>query len=364
MQRRIALADRALIAIAAHLEVRAVLWGSNELRAHGLDDVLIGSYARKVSIWPGKDVDVFGRLSRESVSSITPDDAYAMFGRGLQPFTDLGRLRPQPRSFKVIYDQTRYPSLDSIQSAAQAYGWRRARLDRVIGSLDELSFEFSVDVVPAVAWGDHYGIPQVDRRGGAGEQYRTGEWRRTNPVALTTETQVRNRSPQISGRGAFVPTVKAIRQIKGHHLSEAKPSSLYYEFALHEGFKSGEIAGESWADITASALSHLAGRLRAASSRPVCDPILAEPYVPAPSIADLSAVSNVFEDLARRADRAVTTNSRCQAAVEWRAIFGGNDKHDDVFWLPPGCKGTGAAMGAAALNISSGGTAEKSFGEF
>ncbi|MDP9333261.1 MAG: hypothetical protein M3Q30_08145 [Actinomycetota bacterium] len=360
---RIALADRALIAIAAHFEVRSVLATSDELRAHGLDDILIGSYARRVSIWPGKDVDLFGRLSLESVNSMAPDEAYEMFGRGLQSFADQGRVTPQPRSFKVGFDRTRYPSATSLRSAAREYDWRQARVDEVIRSLQELAFEFSVDVVPAVGWDKHYGIPQVDRRGANGEQYRTGAWRLTDPVALTTETHVRNRAPKVAGRGAFVPTVKAIRQIKAHHLPEAKPSSLYYEFALHEGFKSGEIVGNSWADIISSALSFLARRVATASSQPVCDPILAEPYAPAPSTAELGVVRAAFGELAGWADRAVTSNSRCQAAIEWRRVFGGNDKYSNVFWLPAGCRGTGAAMGAAAANVSSGGTAEKSFGE-
>lgn len=57
MQQNIALGDRAIVVIAAHVEVRSVLRASGELLAHGLDDVLIGSYARRVMNWPGKDVD-------------------------------------------------------------------------------------------------------------------------------------------------------------------------------------------------------------------------------------------------------------------------------------------------------------------
>ncbi|MGI8519164.1 MAG: hypothetical protein ACR2MC_00905 [Actinomycetota bacterium] len=82
-QRRIALGSRALVAVAAHLEVRSVLQADPGLRAHGLNDVLIGSYARKVTIWPGKDVDVFGRLMGESVESIPQDTAYGLFGTAL-----------------------------------------------------------------------------------------------------------------------------------------------------------------------------------------------------------------------------------------------------------------------------------------
>src|SRR5437016_7753885 len=102
-QRNIALGDRALVAIAAHVEVRALLRAAPELIAHGLDDILIGSYARRVSIWPGKDVDVFGRLMASTIVSIGPDAAYELFHRGLAFYADQGRLTPQPRSLKVSF---------------------------------------------------------------------------------------------------------------------------------------------------------------------------------------------------------------------------------------------------------------------
>lgn len=362
-QQRISLGDRALIAIAAHVEVRSVLRADGQLRGHGLDDILIGSYARRVSIWPGKDVDVFGRLTRHNVGSITPDTTYGMFGTALQPFADQGRLTPQPRSFKVDYNQRRLPGEQYLRTAAAEYGWARRRVDRVLRELDELAFEFSVDVVPAVAWDDHYGIPEVGRHVTTGERYRTGQWRLTNPVELTDLTQARNRAPRIGGAGAYVRTVKAIKQVKSHHLSGTKPSALFYEFLLYDGFTAGAIAGASWADITASALSYISSRMHSLDQHPACDPVLGQPYQPAPPANDLSAAATVFDDLARTAQRAVRASTRCQAAIEWRQVFGGNERHDQVFPLPPGCRGTGATMGAAAANIAAGGTAERSFGE-
>jgi hypothetical protein len=362
MQQRIALGSRALVAIAAHLEVRSVLRASNELRAHGLDDLLIGSYARKVSIWPGRDVDVFGRLMTESVSSIPPDAAYEAFRRALQYFEAAGRLTAGPRSFKIDYSPDRTPSAGFIRTAAQEYGWARGQLADVLANLRERAFEFSVDVVPAVRWGAHYGIPETGRHSSTGERYRTGHWRRTNPVDLIEETKVRNRAPRVAGVGAYVRTVKSVRQIKTHHLRGARPSSLYYEFVLYEGFATGVIGGDSWADIMASALSFIVSRLGTVRSQPVCDPVLHEPYIPAPEPTELAAARSLFESSARRARRAVTTSEPCQAALEWRQVFGGNAQAEHVFPLPPGCRGTGAAMGAAAANLSSGGTGEKGFG--
>ncbi len=363
MHGNIALGDRALVAIAAHVEVRSVLRASAELQSHGLDDVLIGSYARRVSNWPGKDVDVFGRLMKETVDSLSPDAAYGMFGRALQTFADQGRLVPQPRSFKIAFGPGRYPSTQFIRTAAEEYGWGAARVARAIAGLDRLGFEFSVDVVPAARWDDHYGIPEVGLILQTGERYRTGQWRQTSPVRLTEETQLRNRRPLVAGVGGFVRTVKEIKQVKSHHLDGTKPSALYHEFILHEGFLGGAIDGDSWADLTASALTFIASRLIVAHSQPVCDPILGTPYDPPPTATDLDEARRVFDELARRARSAVLADSRCQAAIEWRYIFGRNGKLDQVFPLPPGCRSNGVAMGTAAANLATGGTGERSFGD-
>lgn len=362
MHSNIALAERALVAIAAHVEVRSVLHDCEDLLVHGLEDVLVGSYARKVSIWPGKDVDVFGRLMGETVRSITPDDAYGLFDRALEPFADQGRLNHQPRSLNVSYGPGRNPAPDYIRAAAREYRWDAAIVSSTIANLDRLSFEFSVDVVPAVRWDGHYGIPEVGRREPWGERQRTGEWRRTDPVGLIDATRERNRDFAVAGRGAFVPTVKTLKQVRTHHLADVKPSFLYCEFALHDGFADGDITGDSWADVTAAALAYIADRLGHIGDRPVCDPVLREPYTPAPSPEQATEARTVLDGLARRARWAVTRQDRCQAAIEWRQILGGNARADDVFPLPPGCRADGLAMGAATANIATGGTAERSFG--
>ena len=93
-QRRIDLGDRRRIAVAAHHEVRSILHQSSDLRRLGLDDVLIGSYAREVSILPGKDVDVFGRLLNCSTGNIYPSSAYWAFENSLATYAQQGRLPP------------------------------------------------------------------------------------------------------------------------------------------------------------------------------------------------------------------------------------------------------------------------------
>lgn len=361
-QRRVALGNRALVAIAAHVEVRSVLRADAILRSHGLDDVLIGSYARRLSIWPGKDVDVFGRLMAETVDSISPDESYAIFGAALQPFADQGRLTPQARSFKVDYGPGKTPDPSFIRTAAADYDWEPQRVRDVLGNIEEVAFEFSVDVVPAVVWGAHYGIPETGRIEKTGARYRTGQWRRTSPVKLTELSRARNRDVTIGGIGAFVRTVRGVKQVKSHWLHRARPSALYYEFLLHEGFKTGAVTGDCWADVSASALGYIVERLGRVQTDPVLDPVLGEPYNPAPSQGDIAAALSVFEDLARKARRAVSTDARCQAGIEWRGVFGGNARWDHVFPLPDGCRGSGVEMGAAAANVSTGGTEERSFG--
>ncbi|MBW3576152.1 MAG: hypothetical protein KY462_00125 [Actinobacteria bacterium] len=363
MHSNIALADRALVAIAAHVEVRSVLHGSRALSDRELKDVLVGSYARRVSIWPGKDVDVFGRLMGETVQSIAPDDAYGLFDSALKPFDEQGRLVRQPRSLKVSFGPDRVPSPDYIRLAAKEYNWKQSRVSRVIANLDKLGFDFSVDVVPAVRWNGHYGIPEVHRPQPWADRQRTGGWHCTDPVQLIDETRERNGDVIVGGAGGFVPTVKTLKQVKSSHLEDTKPSFLYYEFALHEGFAAGDIQGDSWADVTASALKFLAARLAEVDARPVCDPVLDQPYAPAPAPDDVAAARETLDALARRAQRAVTTQDACQAAIEWRHILGGNRKMDNVFPLPPGCRSTGVVMGGAgAANVATGGTAERSFG--
>lgn len=319
-QKNVNLGQRRLVAQAAHLEVRAVLKFRSELREHGLDDVLIGSYARDTGIWPGKDVDVFGKLGRESVESIRPDVAYQLFLSALEPHY-AGRLTKQPRSIKIDFGLTdeRTPA-DEFLRELQA-------------SRDDV-FPFSVDVVPAVRSGDIWAIPSHDR----GEWQRTAaaeRWVRTDPEKLTDLTTERNKEPSIGGQGVFVPTVKAMRQIRRAHLGDAKPGGLYIELVLHEGFADGEIIGESWADVTASALAFIARRLRLAVTQPVCDPVLLQPYAPAPTADQLAAAAGTFEVLASRGQEALS-QEKCPAAATWRGVFGSNSK-GAVFPLPSGC---------------------------
>ena len=350
--------------MAAHYEVRSVLRQSSELRRLGLDDVLVGSYARGVSIWPGKDVDVFGRLLNCSTSNTSPSVAYWTFENSLAPYALEGRLTRQPRSLKVSFGPDRAPLPRHIREAAVQLRWTSEDTDRLVVNRHQIAFEFSVDVVPAVLCNNHYGIPDTSF-GQRGERVMSGEWKQTDPVRLNSLTSVRNEAPTVGGIGAFVRIVKTVKQIKSHHLPAAKPSGLFYEFILHEGFAAGHIKGDSWADITASALGFISRRLQSGAHAPVCDPVLNLPYEPAPRLADLQQAQGLFDRLAGNARRAIITRERCQAAIEWRKVFGTNQHPHyppEVFPLPRGCQGDGLTMAPIAAGVSMGGTEERSFG--
>ena len=107
----------------AHAEVRKVLKESDELKKLGIDPILIGSYARSVSIKRVKDVDLFARLD-DGDGELQPGATLKLFEEALATYGD--RLSPQARSFKVDF-----PDMG-----------------------------LAVDVVPARPKGDHWEIPK------------------------------------------------------------------------------------------------------------------------------------------------------------------------------------------------------------
>lgn len=351
---------RRRVAIAAHLEVRAVLRAAAVLARHGLDDVLIGSYPRNVTIWPGRDVDVFGKLTAESIESIRPGDAYQLFHDVLVSAFD-GRITPQPRSIKIDYRGGLLPERTFIKQAARL-------LHETVDTGE--AFDFSVDVVPAVHFGDVWGIPTNDpqqwTRTAAAER-----WVRTNPEKLTELTQQLNGAIKVHGQGAYVPTVKAVRQIRSWHLGKLKPGGLYFELITHEGFASGAISAESWATITASALTYIAERLRTVTASPLCDPVLQQPYAPAPDQNAIAQAQIVFADLAGAARQALDLDA-CPAAATWRRIFGENSQAAGggqsqqtapIFDLPTNCREDGTlAKPLVAPNILRGTNEARGFG--
>ena len=286
---------------AAHEEVRAVLEADTGLKRFGVDTILIGSYARDVAVQPGHDVDVFSKL---------PD------------------FDADP---ETLYESVRKP-------LKKEYG---NRLDDSGGHALTVSFgeDFSVDVVGASpSASGHWQIPALDDDG-----ERT-KWDESNPERLNDLAEKRNKDPKVGSQGAYKPVVKMVRQIRRHHLKEARPGGLYLEMLTYWTFAAG-LSGDSFAELLAHTLDHIAGQLE--SGYVVRDPALERPYEPRPTADQLEKAAKVMRDLATKALAALNMD-RCPAAATWRAIFGQND-NGWVFPLPEDCDETGKTRKATAL---------------
>lgn len=282
-------------AIEAHKEVRAVLEADETLCGWGVDTILIGSYGRETAIYPGTDVDVFTKLPDG------PDDP------------------------DEVYRAVRKP-------LRAKYGDRVVEHRRSL--MIEFGDDFSVDAVPAIPTPTHWQIPQVDEAGA-----RTS-WEETDPERLAELTTDRNRQPTFdSDRGAYVPTVKLVRQIRGHHLRDDKPGGLYFELEAYWAFQAG-VSGDTMAQILAATLGRIADQLE--SGVVITDPALSRPYSPAPSPEELAAAAAKFRDLATKAATALTAE-RCPAAALWREILGRNEQ-GWVFPLPEDCDEKGGTV--------------------
>jgi hypothetical protein len=295
--------SRRKFAVAAHKEIREVLLESQVLKDWGLEAILIGSYARDTGIYPGKDVDVFGKLTKLDVN-MAPRKVYDAFLAVLNnKYGD--RADPQNRSIKVKFD------FDGEK--------------------------FSVDSVPAVRLKNRWAIPSQDPALWDRE-WQTRGWCETDPEKLTELTHRRNDNPKVGDRGAYVPTVKLIRQIRSHNLRDLDPGGLYFEMMAYWAFTKG-VKGDNFAEILGNTLGAISQQLSRNSSEPLIDPVLERPYEPTPKRADIERATATFSDLAMKAERALSEET-CPAAAIWRNLIGKNDR-GWCFPLPAGCDETG-----------------------
>lgn len=299
----------------AHTEIRTHVENDRQLRSWGVDTVLIGSYARHTAIYPGKDVDVFAKLTQLD-TSIEPATVFEGVRDALVSRYG-ARARPQARSIKVIF----------------------------ASDGDE---DFHVDVVPAVKYGKRWAIPRRDttRWEAADERER---WVETDPEEVTRLVSKMNGTLRIAGHGAFVPVVKLVRQTRRQHRGKERPGGFYFELMTYWAFASG-ISGDSFAELFAKTLRSLSSQL--ASADPPLDPALGTGFKPEPSAADRAGAASVFGRLAGEAERALSLN-RCPAAVVWRSILGENDR-GPVFPLPPGCDEKGEEIKNVAAVAATG----------
>ena len=317
--------EKAERAIKAHTEIRAVLENDEQLRKWGVDTKLIGSYGRDTGIYPGKDVDVFVKMTKLDTEA-TPKDVYNAVWYALEKeyigVKDGGRAQQQARSVKVAFPDE--------------------------GTSGGANSSFAVDSVPAVHDGERWAIPTKDRNRWAAS---TGRWVTTDPERfgdLSSALSTSEWSPAVGGRNAYKPVVKLMRQARNTHLTDHRPGGLYVEFATYEAWNSGSVSGDEWGPLLAQTLRRVADRLAMAAIYPLCDPALGTPVEPTVAERDLTHAVDVFSKLSDLAHAALDLDD-CKAAVKWREILGGNDRADKVFPTPAGCDASGNRVAPATV---------------
>lgn len=307
-------------AIDAHEEVRGFLEQDAKLCDLGVHAALIGSYARNTGIYPGKDVDIFVKLTKLDTSA-EPSEVFD-FVREVVEERYGDRAEVQRRSIKIDFDRDR----DG----------------------------FAVDVVPAVRNGNQWALPNGDP-----DRWKVDDerWITTDPETLGDLTSMRNKNPKFGDTGIYVPTVKLMRQIRSHHRGDRKPGGLFIELHTYWAFERG-ITGDTWPEVLAATLRSVADAM--SSRDPLIDPVLGTEYEPLPGQAELDANARQFHELARRAERALVFE-KCPAAAEWRAILGQNER-GHCFPLPEDCGEGGIKLTGPTAVAALGGSQASGFG--
>ncbi|WP_010534577.1 nucleotidyltransferase domain-containing protein [Brachybacterium squillarum] len=309
-------------AIAAHTEVRALLEVDPELSSWGIDSILIGSYARQTARYPGKDVDVFLRFMNLSVRH-DPEKVYNAVQRvliaeyGLKDRDVDGRVTRQARSLKIDF-----PDPDDLLS----------------------DNSFSIDAVPAVQWGEHWGIPNRDRDLWNSEEKR---WIKTNPLKFaedTNATAVATWSPTVGTTNAYRPVIRLLRQVRHVHFGNERPGGLFIEVAGYYVWKAQLVSGTTWAELLTSTMEQVAKRLEKCTDDGLPDPVLGTTMKPDLDAWQWASAADGLNRLAEQARQALDSE-RCRAAKMWRDILGSNDR-GQVLPLPDGCDANGFPVGS------------------
>jgi hypothetical protein len=288
--------DDAVSAAAAHAEVRDCLADDQELVAWGIHTVLIGSYAREVSICRVKDVDVFCELPK------LPDD-----------------YDPQNLLHKMAMVLAEcYPPVD---------GEARVRKNDRSVAVDFPEFDMHVDVVPARPCADAWEIPK-----------KSGGWERTDPVEFGKLSSARNTEYD----GFYVPTVKLLRQTRRALLGASKPGGLFIEVAAYHAFEllplpNAVDALKSNAEYYTRALEEMVPLVRnhADGSAPLANPALPDQDLVAKATqAEWDALVEKWEYAATSAKLAFESEDVHDAARRYQELLGENSEGEQVFTLP------------------------------
>jgi Second Messenger Oligonucleotide or Dinucleotide Synthetase domain len=321
----------------AHTEVRGLLEADKELCDWGISSVLIGSYARQTSRYPGKDVDVFLRFMNLSVRH-SPEKIYNAVERvlvdhyGLKDRDPGGRVTRQSRSLKIDFPDNEDPLSDN---------------------------EFHIDAVPAVPWQENWGIPNRDRDEWDNDDSR---WVKTNPVQFADDTNTlatANWSPTVNGVNAYRPTVRLLRQVRHEHFGKEKPGGLFTEVAAYYVWREKKVTGSTWAELLVSTLEQVAKRFEEAAENGLPDAILKTPMKPALQSSEWTAASQGMNRLAEKGREALEAE-RCRAAKMWREILGTNDR-GQLLPLPDGCDAAGFPVGAVTAVAAVGSNQPRGF---
>jgi hypothetical protein len=314
--------DKLVLDIAAHTEVRELLEADEELCDWGIDSILIGSYARQTARYPGKDVDVFLRFKNLSVRH-SPEKVYNAVERvlvakyGLKGQDLDGRVTPQARSLKIDFADP-----DDLYS----------------------DNSFSIDAVPAVPWGEHWGIPNRDRDLWNNDDKR---WIKTNPVKFADDTKAlatATWSPTVGGVNAYRPIVRLLRQVRHVHFGKERPGGLFTEVAAYYVWGDRLVTGSTWAELLTSTMEQVAKRFEDCAENGLPDPVLGTPMKPALDSWQWTTAAQGLNRLAEQAREALDSE-RCRAAKMWREILGTNER-GQVLPLPDGCDANGFPVGA------------------
>lgn len=287
----------------AHAMVREVLEADSYLSDLGIATVLIGSYARHVSIRRMRDVDVFSKLP-DLHDDVDPRKLLKVFVDVLTGGLGEERVEPQERSIKVLFPD----------------------------------FDLDVDAVPGRPKDGYWEIPDRTERGGG--------WEETNPERLGGLTTEMNKAHN----ELYVPVVKLIRQTRRANLVKDHPGGLYFEILTYHGFASGNISGGSITEYYCSALNAVADQLNVAVGQGLADPTLEGRFITTRATQDdLRLALRTFRSLSSRAAGALGEDDRCRAAKVFREILGRNGDDEVVFPMPDDCNEDGTKMALAAV---------------
>jgi len=293
----------------AHNEVREVLLADSRLVDMGIDPILIGSYAREVSIKRVKDVDVFARLYE-----LDKDDSP---GKILDLF-------------------------ENILSDEDAFG--EDRVERQFRSIkvDFPEYDLTVDIVPAREYDDHWEIPNCE------DNAERAQWVETNPLKLNQLTTEMNQRYQISNEGIYVRIVKLVRQIRRAWLQD-QPGGLYFELMTYWVFENGSPSGDYIAEYLAYVLDKIANMLPKLAEDGLEDPTLPGNIITTKATPDdFKEAEKQMKFAAALAKKALKEEDDCKSAILWRELLGETlDK--PVFPLPSYCNKDGSHKNVSSI---------------